>query len=195
MMTAECPETVVAVRGLHQGVSLMQGDDTTVRVPLRAKDGTVRAYALIDAADAEFVNQWRWHLSRKGYVERSQYLGRSQKDGSKPRYLVSIFKLHRELLGLSAGDGIEGDHVNRDKLDNRRQNLRSVSHPGNVQNTSARGGSSAYRGVSWRSDTCKWRAFTRFNGKMIHLGSFSTETEAAEAARAARARLMPYAVD
>ena len=53
----------------------------------------------------------------------------------------------------------------------------------------------AYRGVSWRKDLEKWRAFVRANGKTISLGVFTDELEAAAAAREGRARLLPYAVD
>lgn len=35
-------------------------DQDTVRIPLRARDGSIRAYALVDAADAEWLSQWTW---------------------------------------------------------------------------------------------------------------------------------------
>jgi hypothetical protein len=31
-------------------------------IPLRARDGSVKAWALIDAADAAWLNQWRWSM-------------------------------------------------------------------------------------------------------------------------------------
>jgi len=104
--------------------------------------------------------------------------------------------LHRELLGLTRGDGFEVDHINRDRLDNRRSNLRAIPLDGNRQNKSShRTSSSKYRGVSWAPDRRKWRAFVTDHGKRINLGQFSDEQAASEAARAARSRLMPYAVD
>ena len=40
---------------------------------------------------------------------------------------------------------------------------------------------SAYRGVSWRSDRQKWRAYIQVRYRTIWLGYFSTEIEAAQA--------------
>lgn len=162
----------------------------TVLIPLRANDGSVRAWTLIDMADAAFVTTWRWGVTNEGYVARSQYLGKV------PRHRVRAIKLHRELMGLVPGDGLEVDHVNRDRLDNRRSNLRVVSRNANAQNRSKRAGfASRYRGVSYRPSTGKWQASVTAHGKKHYLGVFTSEADAAEAARAARLRLMPYAVD
>jgi hypothetical protein len=157
----------------------------TVRIPLRAKDGSVRAYALIDAADVEWVNRWRWYLTT-GYAARSEVTKRQKR---------TIF-LHRMLLGLRPGDGFEGDHINRDTLDDRRSNLRRVRRAQGHQNLpSQKRGTSSKRGVGWIARLGKWRARLMLDGKEHHLGLFETEQEAAEAARAGRARLMPFSVD
>src|SRR5206468_3438806 len=88
----------------------LPSDDATVTLPLRRKDGTIRAYALIDAADAAFVTPWRWHLGERYVTRTAKINGRGH----------TIF-LHRELLGLPrVSDGRQGDHINRDTLDNRR---------------------------------------------------------------------------
>lgn len=104
--------------------------------------------------------------------------------------------LHRLLLGLAHGDKREGDHRNRNRLDYRRQNLRIVSKGANGQNvSSSRGATSHYRGVSWVKAISKWMARVETNGKSMYLGVFANETEAAEVARVARKRLLPYATD
>lgn len=165
----------------------MHPEDTTARIPLRARDGSIRAYALVDAADAEWANQWRWSLG-KGYALRIGCAG-----GSRQTIL-----LHRELLGLSPGDGLEGDHINRDRLDCRRANLRVVPKKGqpNHQNVSShRGATSRHRGVSWDKRNGKWFVKVWAGGKHHYLGLFADEEEAAQVARDARLRLMPYAVD
>ena len=161
-------------------------DQSTVRIPLRAKDGSVRAYALIDAADAPFVNQWRWYLTA-GYASRAEGTKRMKR----------TISLHREILGLVPGDGFDGDHINRNRLDNRRLNLRRVTRAQGHQNLPAHStrGTSSYRGVGWHQRLGKWRARVTINGKDHHIGWFTTEAEAAEAARNGRARLMPFAVD
>ena len=43
-------------------------DAPIVLIPLRARDGGVRAFAIVDAADADFVDQWRWRLNANGYA-------------------------------------------------------------------------------------------------------------------------------
>ena len=160
--------------------------DGAVRIPLRASDGTVRAYAIVDAADAAWVNQWRWSLG-KGYAARSQ-----SHDGRRVRVY-----LHRELLGLPrVTDGRQGDHIDRDKLNCRRVNLRVATHAQNLQNkASYRGSTSRYRGVCWVTSNRRWRATVRVAGKLHRLGEYLREEDAAAAARAARLRLMPYTVE
>lgn len=159
----------------------------TVRVPLRSRDGAVRAYALIDAADWPLVSPYTWRLDRAGRARCWAY----DENGR-----VLIF-MHRLIAGLPARRGRHGaevDHVNRDRLDNRRGNLRIVPHAANVQNcTEYRGSRSSYRGVDWHRG--RWRARVQVNGKSVEVGHFPTEETAAEAARDARLRLLPYATD
>ncbi|HVQ45170.1 MAG TPA: AP2 domain-containing protein [Candidatus Saccharimonadia bacterium] len=155
----------------------MQSDDTTVRIPLRAKDGSVRAYALIDADDADFVNQWEWHFA-SNYAVRNERFGDS---GWR-----QIF-MHREILDLprlSKYRGPVGDHINRDKLDNRRANLRAVSKSEDAQNGPPRGGTSATPGVNWHKRQRKWIARVRVGDARRHLGSFDTEEAASAAIKA-----------
>lgn len=156
-----------------------------VRIPLRARDGSVRAYTIVDAADADWANQWRWSLN-EGYAHRKARVS------NQPRKVY----LHRALLGLHAGEALIGDHINRDRLDCRRSNLRTVTRAGNTQNRGAKAGaSSRYRGVGWHRASGKWRAYVRADNKSIHLGLFTDEVEAAEVARSARLRLMPYTIE
>lgn len=164
------------------------------RIPLYRKNGTIVAYALIDADDLPLVTGHTWRLDATGYASHQ-----IRRQGQ--RY---SFRLHRILLGLPLrSDGRQGDHINRDRLDNRRSNLRIVPHAGNMQNRSkhrevhsAPGGiRSQYRGVYWERRIGRWRAALRVNGQVIRLGCFTDEAAAGEAARLARERLMPFAVD
>ncbi len=164
-------------------------DGLTARIPLRNRDGSVRAYAIVDAADAEWANLWRWTLCA----------GRAARGVRVNGTLRKVY-LHRLLLGLTWGDGIEGDHIDRNPLNCRRSNLRPVPSQkglrGNAENKSShRGASSQCRGVYWNKRQKKWGAQINSGGKHTYLGYFRSETDAAEAARAARARLMPFAVD
>lgn len=157
----------------------------TVRIPLRARDGSIRDYAIVDAADAEWVNRWRWCLF-DGYATRSV----------TTRSIKRTIYLHRELLSLTPGDGFTGDHIDRNRLNCRRQNLRVLPKGGNSQNVRpVQGATSEYRGVSWDKRRRKWVAKIQANGNQRHLGNFTDEKEAAEVARLARIHHLPYATD
>lgn len=159
------------------------------KVPLYARDKSVRAYALIDAADAERVSQYRWYVGSGGYATHSLSRRREEKNP------VEI-KLHRFLMGLRPGDLMQVDHINRDRLDNRRSNLRLVTAAEQAQNQgSSRGSSSKYRGVVWHRRIGKWQASIRIDNRLTHLGYFTDEDEAGRVAQEARLRLMPHAVD
>lgn len=171
----------------------MQWDDTVpegaVRIPLRAKDGSVRAYTIVDDADAEWVNRWRWYLTTSGYACRTI----KQAPGDRR---TRALLLHRALSGLTHNDPTNVDHINRIRLDNRRANIRLLPKGCNQQNQPANSmSSSKHRGVSWRPDMNKWVAQLKIGPRTLYLGSFDIETDAAEAALAARRLHLPYAVD
>ncbi len=66
------------------------------------------------------------------------------------------------------------DHVNRDKLDNRLENLREISHQCNVRNSgNPKNNTSGIKGVCWANGRKKWVAFLTLNGKQISLGTYS----------------------
>lgn len=159
-----------------------------VSVPLRARDGSVRAVALIDAEDAARINRWRWSLvesrSGVGYAVRGAWV-----DGRN-----HTRSMHREVLGLPMeGDGREADHVNGDGLDNRHANLRVVTHAQNHQNKRDRiGNSPSPRGVTCRRGT-RWIAQATLRGRHHYIGSFGSAEEASAAAAEWRAANMPYA--
>jgi hypothetical protein len=132
--------------------------------------------------DFAHLDRYRWHFSHDGYVRRST----PRVNGVPGTQLLS-----REVLGLAKGDSRQADHISRDKLDNRRSNLRIVTGAQNVQNVPARGGASPHRGV-WRRPSGRWVAQVRANGHCHTLGTFDTEDEAARVAMEGRQRLLPY---
>lgn len=171
--------------GRHPHPILLSADGLTAQIPLRGNHGTIRAYAIVDAGDATWAGQWRWLQHPDGYAMRFEKV-----EGRRRTFL-----LHRELLGLTFGDGLEGDHVSRDTLDNRRSNLRIVPKECQQQNHPGMARTSQYRGVCWNSTRGTWNAYICVSRKLTNLGRFDTEIEAADAAKTARVRLMPYAVD
>jgi len=100
--------------------------------------------------------------------------------------------LHRWLLGLKAGDGLIGDHINGYKLDNRRANLRIVTPGESSANMSAQS-NTGYRGVY--PNKRKFSAVATVAGKRTYLGVFNTPEEADAVVHAWRLENMPGYVD
>lgn len=157
-------------------------------LPAYRKDGSVRAWALLDASDYEWAKERRWYIAKDGYFYRN--LSKVEGDGH--------IALHREILDLPKGDRRrEGDHINRDRLDNRRCNLRIADRSGNLQNAGRRCDSRLGRGVKFHKN-CKsrpWQARYTLRGKEHSLGYFATQEEAADAALGAREQHMPFSTD
>lgn len=122
----------------------------------------------------ELYQQYTWAPSNSGYLSRKQWLG----ENLRPRMRTVYY--HREFLGAGGGEIV--DHINRDRLDNRRSNLRIVSQEINVRNgRKMRNTSSVYKGVAWAPREQKWRAYIRLNGRQRSLGYYNTQVEAAKA--------------
>lgn len=75
------------------------------------------------------------------------------------------------------------DHINRNKSDNRIENLRRCSHSTNQINTNDRNSSSGVRGVRQVDKTGRWMARIYKDGKEIRVGTFATLEEASVAYR------------
>lgn len=91
--------------------------------------------------------------------------------------------MHQKVLGKPP-KGFEIDHINGNKLDNWKCNLRVVTHQQNTFNTKKRiapvkgENPSRFKGVVWRNDRKKWCSCLTFNGKRYYLGLYDTEQEA-----------------
>jgi hypothetical protein len=76
----------------------------------------------------------------------------------------------------------EIDHKNRDRLDNRFDNLRESSRSQNMANKDKRSdNTSGVHGVYWRSAAGRWLATIQVAGKRRHVGQFSNKYAAARA--------------
>jgi hypothetical protein len=108
------------------------------RVPLRNKKGVIVEYALVSEEDYENVTAQKWHLSG-GYA--SATINRHN------------IRMHHFVFKKPIEDHVI-DHINQDKLDNRRTNLREVSYFCNSNNVSKKDftTSSCYKGVSLKNN-------------------------------------------
>jgi hypothetical protein len=124
-------------------------------------------WAKVDLTDMEKVMFHCWYLCSAGYAYRWQ---------AKRRIYM-----HRLILGLPPGREPGVDHRNRDRLDNRRSNLRTATRSQQGVNAPKHPGSSGLRGVSWDKRKRKWRADIRTNGKKRTLGYFDDRVAASRA--------------
>jgi hypothetical protein len=83
---------------------------------------------------------------------------------------------------------MEVDHINCNRIDNRKSNLRHATRSQNVRNTIPRTDtSSKFKGVHWHKASKKWMTRIYINGKRKFIGSFNNEYDAALAYNAAAA--------
>lgn len=112
-------------------------------------------YAKVDDSTFKKYGHLSWYLSDTGYAMRKS------KEGS--------IRLHR--LVASTPEGKVTDHLNGDKLDNRKSNLRICTQKANTQNRKNT------KGYAWDKAKSKW--VVRYRNKFY--GRYLTEKEAKRA--------------
>lgn len=131
--------------------------------------------AIVDAADYEWISQWKW-LASRGPNDRTFYASRTvyTPDGKK-----LTAKMHRVILGID-DPAIWVDHIDGNGLNNTRANLRAVTPEQNFRNRRIpANNTSGFKGVSWYAAREKWGAYITFDKKRMFLGLFLTAEEAA----------------
>ena len=131
----------------------------------------------IDDKYQYLIDENSWHIT-KGYAKRNAY-----KSGA-----WVCFRIHRQVLEAEGYDlnGLDVDHVNGNKLDNRVKNLRVATKSQNQYNRGKpKSNTSGFKGVSWYAPGNSWRAKITVNKKYINLGSYKCPIEASEAYLAA----------
>lgn len=149
-------------------------------IPLRDKTGAIVAHTLVDDDLPDSLTKVRWHLNNSGYVMRDTSLGDNYRVNAKGRRTNrQHYMLHREVLGVPVDQKCHVDHINGDRLDNRRENLRISTASENAQNRPVRTKRGTYRGVTWNKAHGQWVARATINYKTHHIGYFDDEEEAA----------------
>lgn len=124
-----------------------------------------------DQEDQCIINKHRkWHINKIGnvlYVGANVYLGNRK----------AVFTmLHRMIMPESK----RVDHIDGNGLNNKRSNLRAVTHKQNIRNTrTPKNNKSGYKGVSKDNWTNLWRVWIEVDGKRISGGRFESKNEAA----------------
>lgn len=141
----------------------------TIRIPL--SDGN---FVVVDEADYPAVSQYRWYPHPRG---RTIYARACIIHTRKRQMWI---RMHN--LILPPPDGYEVDHENGNGLDNRRENLRLVTHAQNSQNARLRAdNTSGFRGVGWHQRKGLWQARISIDSKLRTLGYFADKDSAARA--------------
>lgn len=129
--------------------------------------------ALIDDEDFEMVSKHKWRL-QKG---RNTHYAITQIYHKRK---MQAILMHR--LILNPAENMDVDHINHNGWDNTRSNIRVCTKSQNCMNRNThKGSSSIYKGVCWHKQCNKWRSRIRIHGKLIHLGDFHNEIDAAKA--------------
>jgi hypothetical protein len=122
-------------------------------------------FAIVDAEDYEWFSRYTWVLWG-GYAIRHSS--------------GKCFFMHREIMQAPPGKVV--DHINGNRLDNRRCNLRLCTRPENIRNAAKRSGClSQYKGVSFDRRLHSWFATIWFKNRSIGLGHYHDEAQAARA--------------
>jgi len=142
--------------------------DMTKQIPL-----SQGLFALVDDADFEWLNQWKWSANKIG---NTFYAIRKER---KRPFQKTIY-MHREIMNTPKG--VQVDHINRDGLNDTRANMRNCTIAENSYNRKrVSTNHSGYKGVSWSKPNQKWMACIKMNNRSAYLGYFDTAEDAARA--------------
>lgn len=118
-------------------------------------------FAIVDDGDYEWLMQWKWCYN-------SQYARRDVRR--------TAVWMHRLILGDALTDELICDHINRDKLDNRRSNLRAVTHSQNMKNRTC---FKTKRFLGVFKNGINFMSMIGIPERDIYLGTFKSEEDAA----------------
>lgn len=140
--------------------------ETSKTIPLTRGD-----IAIVDAELYDELSKYKWH-SHAGYAARTK----------KKKGVVTILLMHRIIMGIN-DPKIIVDHINRNKSDNRRANLRLVNKSQNGMNRPKDSdGNNAYKCIYKFHPKHKrkkpYYVQMTANGKKYHGGYFETPEQA-----------------
>jgi hypothetical protein len=127
--------------------------------------------AIVDDEDFKLVRGHNWHAVK---TRRTWYARTKTRVNGKQMSVL----MHRLIANASNGQQI--DHADNNGLNNQRHNLRPATHKQNMYNRPPyASNTSGFKGVCRHKD--KWVAMIGYNGQRLHLGRFSSPTDAAKA--------------
>lgn len=112
----------------------------------------------VDVEDIDKLIQYKWRLGTWGYASSNI----NDNDVFMQRFIMNEFDNNNII-----------DHINRDTLDNRKNNLRIVDKSLNSINAGIRANNtSGATGVSWFKAAQAWRSYINYQGNRIELGYY-----------------------
>ena len=136
---------------------------------------------LFDEDDLEKVMKYTWHINSNGYVRTNA----TDIDTHKQKKL----SLHRIIMNEN-DPNIIIDHINGNRTDNRKSQLRRVTPMQNSQNHKEyKTNTSGVTGVYWNKNKNKWQASINENGRLKYLGIYDSKDDAIHARMKAENKL------
>ncbi len=114
--------------------------------------------ALVDDEDFPYLSKWSWTFDE--YARRSGYANGQKK----------TIRMHRVIMNAKEGEVI--DHIDGNKLNNQKKNLRFSTINGNCQNRKRIAGKMLPKGVTENKRGVSYMARIRVDRKLIYLGTF-----------------------
>lgn len=123
---------------------------------------------MVDDSDYEWLSKFKWYIDFAGYARREIRV-----DGRR-----TVIFMHREIMNTPSGS--DTDHINGNRIDNHRCNLRVCTHAENTRNTKIHSDSkTGIKGVSKSGRKSKpFSSFIYINKRQTRLGYFATAKEA-----------------
>lgn len=132
------------------------------------KNSDVKGYAIVDSEQFDLLNEFKWCLNNNGYAVTR---GKHNQKGK-------LIFMHHLVFGIFPLESLI-DHINRNPLDNRVNNLRIANKSENgINRMENKNNTSGYKGVTYLKNNNKWMAGIKINYKRKYLGSFNTALEA-----------------
>lgn len=127
---------------------------------------------LVDDDDWVYLKDITWYIGSKGYAYTGVWMKFTQK--------TKQCKMERFIMRVPKGFII--DHINGNRLDNRKSNLRLVTkQQNNINRCKAKDCVSVYKGLTWVKKENRWRVRVKLDGKEYYVGRFVNEIDAAHA--------------
>lgn len=141
-------------------------DGTVYMKPTNNKD----IEFMFDEEDLEKILPYKWYIMPQGYIVTK----------TNPNTGKSCWRIHHCILDFVYNGTTEIDHADRNRLNNKKNNLREVPHRVNNRNGKLRTNStkSGYIGVNWCEEKQKWHSTIFKEGKRYYQGAYDTIEEA-----------------